>query len=152
MKNLVLGFLIASSSTFAYAISDEDIMQIYASMVNQWKAQISESFDLAEKEVYNIDVPEPPSGPDEDPAKCICKGTGIIVQGDGHESACPFHSKQEPEEVEEPVVEETAEEVELPPLVKIKKSTCQCETKCACDDCQCQKTETELLLRKTEIE
>ena len=147
MKNLVIAFLIAASSTFAYAISDKDIVQIYASMVDQWKAQISASFDLAEKEVYNIDVPEPPSGPDEDPAKCICKGTGQIVQGDGHVSPCPFHSKQEPEEVEE-----TAEEVEFPPLVKIKKSTCQCETRCACDDCQCQKTQTELLLRKTEIE
>lgn len=143
---LTIAFLLSSSTAFAI-ISETDIMQIYASLVNQWKAQISESFDLAEKEVFNIDVPEPPTGPDEDPAKCICKGTGKIVQGDGHVSPCPFHSKQEPEEVEE-----TAEEVEFPPLVKIKKSTCQCETKCGCDECKCQKFETELLLKKTEIE
>lgn len=148
MKNILLtiAFLLSSSTAFAI-ISDDDIMQIYTSLVDQWKAQISESFDLAEKEVFNTDVPEPPTGPDEDPAKCICKGTGIIVQGDGHTTPCPFHSKQEPEEVEE-----TAEEVEFPPLVKIKKSTCQCETKCGCDDCQCQKFETELLLKKTETE
>jgi predicted metal-binding protein len=32
-------------------------------------------------------------GPDEDPAKCVCKGTGVIIHGDGHKTPCPFHSK-----------------------------------------------------------
>ena len=32
-------------------------------------------------------------GPDPDPKKCICKGSGIIVQGDGHKTPCPYHSK-----------------------------------------------------------
>ena len=31
--------------------------------------------------------------PDPDPEKCICKGTGKIVQGDGHVSPCPYHAK-----------------------------------------------------------
>ena len=141
-KCLVLAFLIATSSSFAYAISDEDIMQIYASMVDQWKAQISESFDLAEKEVFNTDIPEPPTGPDEDPAKCICKGTGTIVQGDGHTTPCPFHSKQESEPEPEPEVNE------VPELVPVKEVelTCKCETNrtyCGCKDCKCPKTEKE---------
>jgi hypothetical protein len=55
----------------------------------------TESFIKAEKEVLDNDPtpPDPviPSGPDPDPKKCICKGTGKIVQGDGHVSSCPYH-------------------------------------------------------------
>tara|TARA_Y100000592_G_scaffold20870_1_gene32079 strand:+ start:3775 stop:4134 length:360 start_codon:yes stop_codon:yes gene_type:complete len=53
-----------------------------------------EAFKQAESKVLNI-VPDDiePSGPDPDPEKCICKGTGKIVQGDGHVSDCPYHSK-----------------------------------------------------------
>jgi len=29
--------------------------------------------------------------PNEDPAKCPCKGTGKITHGDGHQTDCPFH-------------------------------------------------------------
>ena len=51
-------------------------------------------FDKAEKEVLRV-TPRPtpqPVGPDPDPEKCICKGTGKIVQGDGHVSPCPYHT------------------------------------------------------------
>tara|TARA_A100001201_G_scaffold141447_1_gene136931 strand:- start:42 stop:440 length:399 start_codon:yes stop_codon:yes gene_type:complete len=51
-------------------------------------------FDKAEKEVLGV-TPGPtpqPVGPDPDPEKCICKGTGKIVQGDGHVSPCPYHT------------------------------------------------------------
>jgi hypothetical protein len=64
----------------------------------------TESFLEAEREVLKVE-PEPdpkpivPSGPDPDVKKCICKGTGKIVQGDGHVSPCPYHSGQEPESV-----------------------------------------------------
>lgn len=30
-------------------------------------------------------------GPHEDPAKCVCKGTGKITHGDGHQTECPYH-------------------------------------------------------------
>ena len=30
---------------------------------------------------------------DPDPDKCVCKGTGWITHGDGHKTACPYHSK-----------------------------------------------------------
>jgi len=135
--------LLALSST-AYCISEQDIVMMYASLVEQWKEQISQSFDAAEKVVYNV-VPDVDDDliPNEDPAKCPCKGTGKIVHGDGHSTPCPFHSREpEPE----------AEESTDPPLVKIKKTTCRCETRCACDDCQCTKGEVELLLRKMEEE
>jgi len=61
------------------------------------------AFIEAEKAILDVDEPAPPEpdddddddddpvGPNPDPAKCICKGTGKIVQGDGHVSACPYH-------------------------------------------------------------
>jgi len=50
------------------------------------------AFDKAEKEILDkkpnniIDV-------NPDPAKCICKGTGVIRQGDDHVTPCPYHAK-----------------------------------------------------------
>lgn len=51
--------------------------------------------DQAEKTIFkpkpNI---VPNDGTNPDPSKCICKGTGIIVQGDGHKTECPHHYKK----------------------------------------------------------
>lgn len=62
--------------------------------LEQLKLQSAQCFDKAEKEVLN---PKPNIVPNDgtnpDPAKCICKGTGIIVQGDGHKTECPYHYK-----------------------------------------------------------
>jgi len=60
---------------------------------------VEQSFEKAEKTILNNQpiVPDTPSGPNPDPDKCICKGTGKIVQGDGHVSPCPYHAKNEPE-------------------------------------------------------
>jgi hypothetical protein len=59
----------------------------------------TESFLKAEKQILGEDPnpPEPvvPTGPDPDPKKCICKGTGKIIQGDGHVSSCPYHGVKE---------------------------------------------------------
>ena len=58
-----------------------------------------QSFIKAEAAVFKSDPVDPddrPVGPDPDPDKCICKGTGKIVQGDGHVSDCPYHKKEEP--------------------------------------------------------
>lgn len=144
-RRFFLAIILLSSSS--YALADIDIGKMYASMVEQWRVEIKTAFDTAEKNVFNV-VPTPDEvvGPHEDPAKCVCKGSGTIVHGDGHTTPCPFHSR-EPEPEAEPEIETIAD----PPLVKIKKTTCRCETRCACDDCQCAKGEVELLLRKTEI-
>lgn len=73
-------------------VPDEQIVDMYSSYVEEWKAQCSTAFDKAEKEVLKQNVvPAPEDGTNPDPAKCICKGTGVIVQGDGHRSACPYH-------------------------------------------------------------
>ncbi len=67
----------------------------------------TESFLEAEREVLKLEPdPDPkpivPSGPDPDVKKCICKGTGKIVQGDGHVSPCPYHGSGDVEYCPEP--------------------------------------------------
>ena len=55
-----------------------------------------QSFIKAEAAVFKsvpVDPDDTPIGPNPDPDKCICKGTGKIVQGDGHVSDCPYHKK-----------------------------------------------------------
>ena len=54
---------------------------------------VNHAFDEAEQTVFNKEPDDEPVGPDPDPEKCICKGTGKIVQGDGHVSDCPYHKK-----------------------------------------------------------
>ena len=72
----------------------EDITNMYAGYVEQWKQEVKNSFDEAEIKVYNITPIPDIVGPDEDPNKCICKGTGVIKQGDGHTTPCPFHGSK----------------------------------------------------------
>lgn len=52
------------------------------------KANIS--FKSAEEKILKV-VPEVIDETNPDPAKCVCKGTGIIRHGDGHTTKCPYH-------------------------------------------------------------
>ena len=52
--------------------------------------QANVAFKSAEDKILNI-KPDEILKPDPDPAKCICKGTGLIKQGDGHVTKCPYH-------------------------------------------------------------
>lgn len=71
--------------------------------------KIKEKFDEAEVKFLPKVEKDEVLGPDKDAAKCVCKGTGKILQGDGHVTECPFHGKpkrQEPvPEVKQPVIE-----------------------------------------------
>ena len=87
---------------------------------------VEESFDKAEEKILGSkpDIPDDkPLVPHPDPEKCICKGTGKIVQGDGHVTPCPYHSEDE------------------------AKHRCKCDTSktyCNCEAaygaCQCERT------------
>ena len=97
MRNLVVfGALLAS--TVGCTTTEPvytDVLNMHGASVEQMQIVISEAFDLSEKVILNKtpdDVPKP-LGPDPDPKKCICKGTGIITHGDGHTSPCPYHGK-----------------------------------------------------------
>lgn len=114
MKNKILLTLILCSFSYTvFAMSEPNIVNMYASLVDQWKEDVKTAFNDAEKEIFDIDPPLVPIGPDEDPAKCPCKGTGTIVHGDGHKTPCPFHSSE------------------------FSSNNCNCE------DCKCNLTETE---------
>lgn len=60
--------------------------------VSSMVAQADAAFVRAEEKLLNI-KPDDVIRPDPDPAKCPCKGTGTIKQGDGHNTQCPYHGK-----------------------------------------------------------
>ena len=96
-KIIIYALIIFTSSTVYGAVQD-DIMNMYYGFVDQWKQEVTNAFDKAERQVYNIEPLVVPIGPNEDPAKCPCRGTGTITHGDGHTTPCPFHSKSSPTE------------------------------------------------------
>ena len=60
-----------------------------------------EAFETAEAEVLKtkpIIPDDTPVGPHPDADKCVCKGTGKIKHGDGHETDCPYHGKKKPDD------------------------------------------------------
>ena len=66
--------------------------------INATIVDMKDAFDKAKQSVLGVDPdPDPvtPKVPDPDPAKCICQGTGEIVQGDGHITQCPYHGSKE---------------------------------------------------------
>lgn len=73
--------------------STDDIANMYKGYIDEWKTSIAKSFDSAETKVFNKSPNPDIVGPDPDPKKCVCKGSGIIVQGDGHKTPCPYHGK-----------------------------------------------------------
>ena len=66
---------------------------MYADYINEWKKEISLSFDKAEAEVFDNDPTPDIIGPNPDPKKCPCGGSGWIKQGDGHKTKCPYHGE-----------------------------------------------------------
>lgn len=98
MKRLMCLFLLLTLTgcavTNCCSLPTADITEMYAQYIDEWKSQAKIAFEEAESKVFVV-TPKPDVivGPDEDPAKCVCKGTGVIVHGDGHKTACPFHSK-----------------------------------------------------------
>ena len=78
----------------SFGCNTEDLTNMYAGYIEQWKQEITNAFDEAEIKVYNITPTPDIVGPDEDPDKCVCKGTGVIRHGDGHTTPCPYHGSK----------------------------------------------------------
>jgi hypothetical protein len=58
------------------------------------------AFGLAETKILKVkpDIPDDtPEGPHPDVDKCVCRGTGKITHGDGHQTDCPYHGKDVPD-------------------------------------------------------
>ena len=77
-----------------FGCATEDITDMYEGYIEDWKLQISAAFSQAEKAVFKTNPTPDVVGPDPDPNKCICKGSGWILQGDGHKTPCPYHGKK----------------------------------------------------------
>ena len=92
---IILGLLLVlfsakSETNSRFEMADDEVSTIIS--------QTNEAFDLAEEKILGV-KPTPddtPSGPDPDPDKCICGGTGKITHGDGHQTDCPYHAKKKP--------------------------------------------------------
>ena len=63
-------------------------------LLSEFKEKVSIAFGEAEIKIYNIKPTPDIVGPHEDPKKCICKGSGVIIQGDGHKTVCPYHGSK----------------------------------------------------------
>ncbi len=83
-----------------FGLQTKDITEMYVDYIEQWKTECASSFDKAEKEIYKTSPEDEIVRPHEDPNKCPCKGSGIIIQGDGHKTVCPFHGKSQQEKME----------------------------------------------------
>ena len=80
------------NNVIPYGCNTKDITNMYEDYIEQWKQEISIAFDKAESDILNIDIPDV-VGPHPDPKKCICGGSGWIIQGDGHKTKCPYHGE-----------------------------------------------------------
>tara|TARA_B100001564_G_C20646831_1_gene674808 strand:+ start:579 stop:1001 length:423 start_codon:yes stop_codon:yes gene_type:complete len=78
----------------SFGVNKEDITDMYSDYIDGWKVDVRRSFDEAEAEVYKTTPTPDVVGPDPDPEKCICGGSGVIVQGDGHKTVCPYHGNK----------------------------------------------------------
>ena len=91
----------------------------------------NDAFDLAEKKVFPDKPDDDPVGPHPDVEKCVCKGTGKITHGDGHQTDCPYHGENNKPD---PRPDDT------------EKTSCKCDTRstyCNCIEaygkCSCEK-------------
>jgi len=76
-----------------YGCSTEEITDMYAGYIEQWKQEVKTSFNKAESEILKNNPSPDIVGPHPDANKCICGGSGWIEQGDGHKTKCPYHGK-----------------------------------------------------------
>jgi hypothetical protein len=92
---LITCVLLAGCSNINFGeVNPEDITNMYSTYIEEWKNECSTSFNEAEKEIFKEDdKPIIIDDTNPDPAKCICKGTGVIIHGDGHKTVCPYHGK-----------------------------------------------------------
>jgi hypothetical protein len=90
---LLLQYNVFVSNNNCCTLETKDIANMYENYIEDWKNKSKRAFDEAEAKIFT--TPKPPvviiPMEDPDPAKCICKGTGIITHGDGHKTPCQYH-------------------------------------------------------------
>lgn len=86
LLNTTITLILLSGCSSQYSCEIDSAFSDVTPMVQE----ATSAFEKAEKEILDV-TPEDLSLPDPDPAKCVCKGTGLIKQGDGHVTKCPYH-------------------------------------------------------------
>ena len=84
----IIFFIIMSGCSKEYCDTIDNIFNDVSPMVEEANV----AFIKAEAKILII-TPDNIIRPDPDPAKCPCKGTGLIKHGDGHTTKCPYHEK-----------------------------------------------------------
>jgi hypothetical protein len=100
---MIIGFGLIAAMVFYQIKSQIPNNNVSNDKINATILNTQDAFKKAETSVLGVEPsPEPdaPLRPDPDPEKCICKGTGKIVQGDGHVSECPYHGSTQEVPVE----------------------------------------------------
>ena len=86
MRYLLLLVLLTGCQTYNSEID------LAFSDVTPMVEEANSAFSKAEEKLLNV-KPDNIIRPDPDPVKCPCKGTGLINQGDGHTTQCPYHGR-----------------------------------------------------------
>jgi len=90
-QKAIIGAIVIASFVFFNAKPKEALTNDQVQPIIE---QTEKAFAEAESKIFVNPVnPDVIPGPDPDPAKCACKGTGKIVHGDGHTTDCPYHGK-----------------------------------------------------------
>jgi len=90
MRYLILYFLFLTGCANNYSCNIDAAFSDVAPMVEE----ANKAFEKAEEKILNVQPkPDDIIKPNPDAAKCPCKGTGVIKQGDGHSTPCPYHGK-----------------------------------------------------------
>ena len=99
LKDRIVVGVIIITSLFGFKIYQNYSRNVLTNDdVNSIMITAEQSFIKAEAVVFKnkpVNPDDVPIGPDPDPDKCVCKGTGKIVQGDGHVTDCPYHKKNQ---------------------------------------------------------
>lgn len=100
---VLIGFGLIAAMVFYQIKSQLPNNYVSNDKINATIVNTKDAFDQAESSVLGVDPtpdPDAPLRPDPDPEKCICKGTGNIIQGDGHVTKCPYHGNSQEAPVE----------------------------------------------------
>lgn len=90
MKYLILCLIFFAGCATQYSCNIDSAFSDVSFMVEE----ANQAFEKAEEKILNVQpTPDEIIRPNPDVAKCPCKGTGIIKQGDGHTTQCPYHGK-----------------------------------------------------------
>jgi hypothetical protein len=91
-KLLLSIIIIVFGLNFKSSYFDNNVLYSSSSTnISDLQVKAKQAFDEAEPQIFKIDPKPNVIDVDKDPKKCICKGTGIIIQGDGHKTVCPYH-------------------------------------------------------------